>query len=237
RSRSGSCGTSCPTSPSATACVWSSCAGTASSASSTSSAASGASPGTEPGASGRGARTRAAELPLLVDGARQYLCSAVWPDGVQLAPELIGELLGRGGGGDARGRRFVEYPKRRGEDTARPIPIEVAQHRRIRRQGAVLLVGTVDDPHAVGDEVRDVDDAAGDQPLIVGPVVEELIVCGTAHDAAGQPGNRLGVEDAAERIRREDVARFGENRQIVRLDPPELQAIVRAARAQRLEPR
>ena len=67
------------------------------------------------------------------------------------------------------------------------------------------LLGEVDDPAGVHDEVRRIQDPARGERVVV-DTVGELVVGGATHRAALQPRDRLLVQHAAQRARREDVA-------------------------------
>ncbi len=79
------------------------------------------------------------------------------------------------------------------------------------RQPAVLLVGAVDDAHAVGDEVGHVEDAALGEQRVVPAIVQQLVVRPAADDLRLKHGNRLGLEYASQGVGREDVTRLAED--------------------------
>ena len=77
----------------------------------------------------------------------------------------------------------------------------------LRRDGvvAVELERQVHDAARADQKVRSVEDAGGFDPFGIFRC-EQLIVGAARDDPAAQPGDRFGVENAAQRARREDVA-------------------------------
>ncbi len=80
---------------------------------------------------------------------------------------------------------------------------------------AVLLVGAVDDAHAVDQEVGHVEHAALVQREVVPLQILELVVGGAADDAGRKPRDGARPEHAARRARSEDVGRLLEDPEVV----------------------
>ena len=96
-----------------------------------------------------------------------------------------------------RKKRVIEYAEGGCVDTAAPVGREVSLHHWVVVDVPVLFVAARDDSHTVGDDVRNVGDAALAQGARVSLIIDERVVGGSTYDRRAQVGDGLGTEHAA----------------------------------------
>src|SRR6185312_9080352 len=154
---------------------------------------------------------------------------AVPPNWMLEERALFGEVEGHAGRSLTGAAGLFQEGQGEVVDAVLPVPSEVGLDPGIAVDEAVLLVGAVDDPHAVDEEVGQVEGASLLEAAVVLLGIFELVVGGAADDGGADRGDRGRAEDAARGAGGDDVRRLGENREIAPWHDADLEVQIRAA--------